>query len=220
MTPVLILCSQSRRHRFVDSVAVCKAKPLETSQEIMLLAYDSWSRFPSRDHDQCGYRDAHQSDRLNSDRTSSRTFIAKRGIHSKVICAVVNVVEERLLLPTTTCLIHIHTRARAHARTHARTHALTNKSARAGTALNDLYLLDPAGPAWSNITNQARGPAPAPRYCHGFAAASNALWLFGGQGDAGELALEIQYLKTAPTAPTAPPTTRTLSARYFHLVFV
>ena len=216
---MLIQCSQSRRHRYVDSVAVCKAKPLETSQEIMLLAHGQGSLRAIMIN---AVTEIHQSDRLNSDRTSSRTFIAKRTIHSKVICAVVNVVEERLLLPTTTCLIHTHTRARARARTHARTHthALTNKSARAGTALNDLYLLDPAGPAWSNITNQARGPAPAPRYCHGFAAASNALWLFGGPGDAGELALEIQYLKTAPTAPTAPPTTRTLSARYFHLVFV
>lgn len=45
---------------------------------------------------------------------------------------------------------------------------------------NDLFMLDPAGLVWTNLTPVARGAVPPPVYGHSFVAVGDRLYVFGG----------------------------------------
>ena len=45
---------------------------------------------------------------------------------------------------------------------------------------NDLFRYDPTSLTWTDLTACALGPLPLPRDGHGFTAAGDALYIFGG----------------------------------------
>jgi hypothetical protein len=47
--------------------------------------------------------------------------------------------------------------------------------------VNDLWVLDTVSFSWGDLSFDSAGPAPKSRYFHGFAAAQDMLFLFGGK---------------------------------------
>jgi hypothetical protein len=47
--------------------------------------------------------------------------------------------------------------------------------------LDDLHVYEPANRTWTDLSGESvTGPAPVPRYRHGFTAAGGLLYVFGG----------------------------------------
>ena len=66
--------------------------------------------------------------------------------------------------------------------------------------LGDLYVFDPVGLAWTDLSNAAVGTPPTPRYSHGFASVGGRLYVHGWNdgygGERGSTGCEIQQTNT------------------------
>jgi hypothetical protein len=63
-----------------------------------------------------------------------------------------------------------------------------------GSILRDLLVFDLVTKLWTNLSSVASGSWPSPRKCHGFTSEGERLYLFGGSGAAGWLALNDGFL--------------------------